>query len=805
MTSSTIGREAVLSALRERAPRAVHLMEVVSALNLPKSRRDDVRDVLEQLKGLGMAREMPGNRFRLNKRVPAAAPAPPVVSATRPRGDELVGWLSRHPRGFGFVSAEDGGPDVFIPAPLLGHAMHGDRVRVRARPSPKGREGEVLEVVRHGVHRIAGVLRARGARQWIEPGDPRLPETVDVVGTIPLGVKPGDEVVALIETYPRFSGDRMEARVLGTLGVRGTAAVEIEKIKIREGIEEEFPADVLDEAQAFGTRVRDEEIAEREDLRPLEFVTIDPPDARDHDDAVWAERLPGRAFRVVIAIADVSHYVREGSALDRVALERGTSIYLPDRVIPMLPYELSSNLASLVPNEDRLTLAVEVIVGPKGAIKSYRFIEGVMRSRARLSYQGVARALHFTEQAEHQHEAEARRDLLLTLWQVSEVLRARRRRRGSLDFDLPEPEIVLGDDGEPIDIRRSRTDPGVRKAYGMIEDLMLLANEVVATDLSRRGIPAIYRVHGQPDASKIELFAELANSLGYVLDEDAATKPGKLAAFLKSVEGTSHAQALNFLLLRAMQQATYDVANIGHFALAARNYLHFTSPIRRYPDLAVHRVVRDLLRARRVDHAEQKEKLATQAAISSRLERRAMQVDREATDLYRAMLMKDRIGESFDATVTGVAEHGLYVTFEEPYVEARVPIDTLGDDWYELDSLGLRLVGRRSGHSFALGDRVTVRLEHVSIPERELTAVIEARLPDDRVLLAAEGETPPEPRRGPRRERPRSDSRRGEREARAERAKRSAKETSRRAASTKTRGREKTRGKKTHKAKRRSK
>ncbi len=735
MTIRDIGRESVLSALEERAPRAMHLMEVVSALSLPKSRKDDVRDVLEELKGLGMAREMPGNRFRLSKRPPRGGPAPEPASAPK-KGEELTGWLSRHPRGFGFVAAEDGGPDVFVPGTALGGALHGDRVRVLFRPSPKGREGEVVEVVRHGVSRVAGVLRTRADRAWIEPGDPRLPSTVDVIGTIPLGVEAGDEVVALIETYPSRQSDRMEARVLSRLGARGSAAVEIEKIKIREGVVEEFEDDVLAEAQSFGTRVPKAEIDAREDLRGIDLVTIDPPDARDHDDAVWAERLPGGSFRVVVAIADVSHYVREGGAVDRAALERATSIYLPDRVIPMLPHELSSNLASLVPDEDRLTLAVEAEVGPGGAIRRHRYIEGVMRSRARLSYGGVARALHFTEQAEHQHEAEQRRDLLTTLWDVSQLLRERRRRRGGLDFDLPEPEIVLDDAGEPIDIRRSRTDPGVRKAYGMIEDLMLLANEVVATDLSRRGMPTIYRVHGSPNAAKIEVFAELAASLGYVLDEDAGTKPRKLSVFLKRVEGTSHAQALNFLLLRAMQQASYDTANVGHFALAARNYLHFTSPIRRYPDLAVHRVVRALVRGERVDEGELREKLAHQAAASSRLERRAMQIDREANDLYRALLMKDRVGESFDATITGVAEHGLYVTFEEPYVEARVPIATLGDDWYELDSLGLRLVGRRSGHAFSLGDRLTVRLEAVSIPDRELTAAVEEKLPDDRELLS---------------------------------------------------------------------
>ncbi len=703
----------------------MHLMEVLLELELPKSQRNSLRDVIDELRELGMAKELPGNRFRLETRPVRRSTAvnAPASSAKRPpTHDEvdLIGWLSLHPRGFGFVSVDDGGPDVFVPAPYLGTALHRDRVRVSARPSSKGREGEVREIIRRGVGRIAGVLHTGRETMWLEPGDPRSPERVEVVGTLPLGVSDGDEVVAQIAKWADFDGDAMQARVLSLLGRQGSAAVELEKMKIREGIEEELPEDAVIEAQAFGTEVRPEDLEGREDLRHLDLVTIDPPTARDHDDAIWAERLEGGGFRVIVAIADVSHYVRPDSALDRAALDRGTSIYLPDRVIPMLPHELSSNLASLVPDEDRLTMAVEVEVGPRGAIRKHRFLEGVMRSRARLSYGGVARALGLTEEPERQAEADSRVELLETLYDVSKLLRAKRRRRGSLDFELPEPVVMLDDEGEPTDVKRSRTDPGLRKTYGMIEDLMLLANEVVATDLSRRSIPAIYRIHGPPNEQKIEAFAALAESLGHPFSADSKS----LASFLRKVEGTEHAQALSFLLLRAMQQASYSTHNIGHFALAARYYLHFTSPIRRYPDLAVHRVVRAIIRSERLKKKELAKTLEAQANACSRLERRAMLVDREATSLYRAILMRDRVGEEFDAQVTGVAEHGVYVAFDEPFVEARVPIDTLGDDWYELDSMGLRLVGNRSGHSYGLGDHVTVRLESVSIEGRELSAAM---------------------------------------------------------------------------------
>lgn len=726
-----IGREAVLGALAERAPKSMHLMEVVSALALPKPRRDVVRDVLDELTELKMVKELPGNRFRVvsrKERTRSLGDSAPRGKAPRERkekkGDELFGWLSVHPRGFAFVATDDEGPDVFVPPTARKNALHGDRVRITAWPSSKGREGEVREVVRRGVGRVAGVLHTARKKTWIETSNPRGPARVEVVGTIPLGVKAGDEVVAQIGKWPDYNGDVMEARVLSALGTAGSAGVEIEKIKIREGIVEEFEADVIAEAQAFGTGVRASDIEGREDLRDLDLVTIDPPTARDHDDAVWAERLGDGAYRVIIAIADVSHYVREGTAIDRAATDRSTSIYLPDRVIPMLPHELSSNLASLVPDEDRLTMAVEVEVGPRGAVRRHRFIEGVMRSRARLSYGGVARALGLSDEPEIQEEAESRRELLQALWEVSKLLRAKRRKRGGLDFDLPEAKIILDDDSEPLDIVRSRTDPGLRKTYGMIEDLMLLANETVAADLSRRNMPAIYRVHGPPKEQRVELFAALAESLGHPFDVEDHSNPKAIAAFLRKVEGTEHAQALSFLLLRSMQQAAYDTKNIGHFALAASFYLHFTSPIRRYPDLAVHRVVRSIIRQERVKKKELAERLAAQASGSSRLERRALLVDREATNLYRAILMKDRVGETFEAAVTGVAEHGIYIAFDEPFVEARIPIDTLGDDWYELDRLGLRLVGSRSGHSFSLGDRVTVRLEDVSIEARELRCVL---------------------------------------------------------------------------------
>lgn len=724
----------VLAALKAGGGKSLHLMEILQILDAPKAAKNDVRDVLGQLTELGFVKELPGGRYRVvpgakgrvrpsDAREPIREAKEKAIEPPRMTGESVTGWLSMTPRGFAFLAAEDGGPDVFVSGRSLGLAMHGDRVEVATRRSPQGREGDVVRVIEHGMLRVAGVLVRSREGLEIQTNDARVPPTFRVVGTLPLGAELGMDVVGQITKYSSAAGELPEARVLRVLGPRGSAEVEIAKILIREAVAEEFPAEVVTDALGFPAEVPERDIQGREDLRHLDFCTIDPEDARDHDDALWAERLGDGSFRVIVAIADVSHYVREGSPIDREALARGNSIYLPGRAIPMLPPELSSNLASLVPNEDRLALAVEVRLGKLGKILSHRLIEGVIRSRARLTYGGVARALGLTDQVPMEPEAESRLELLRTLHAISKRLRALRVRRGALEFDLPEAKVVLDAHGEPTDIIRSRSNPGVKEAYEIVEDLMLLANEVIAADLTRRKLPAIFRIHGKPDPRKVELFSSVAEAFGHAVEEGAAESPKKLQKVLAQLAGTPHAQSLAFLLLRSMQQATYGVANLGHFALAATDYLHFTSPIRRYPDLAVHRIVRMVARGEHISREQLRETLATQAMQSSRMERRAMTVERETVNLYRCLLMKDRVGEEFECTITAVTEHGLTVALDSPFVELRIPIERLGDDYFELDRLGIRLSGRRTGRSFSLGERVMARLESVIIERRELLAV----------------------------------------------------------------------------------
>jgi ribonuclease R len=726
-----IQKEHVLSVLQERAPRAVHVGEICSRLGAPKSKAEHVARILDQLSNEGLAREMPGRRYRLESGRPAPRARETERRATP--GARIIGRLSMTTRGFGFVTATDGGPDVFIPPNAVGAALHGDKVEVETRASEKGREGEVIGILDRRPIRITGEIVFYGKGAFFEPDDPRLRTPMRVEGPLPQKLGTNDTVVGELVRFPQHREDDAAVRIVEILGVRGVTEVETKKIEIRENIVEEFGDAALAEARAFGESVSAADKRDRVDLRDLDLVTIDPPDARDHDDALFAEPAPKNGIRIVVAIADVSHYVRPGTALEEEAMARATSIYLPTRAIPMLPPELSSGLASLVPKKDRLCLALDLELGPKGNVREFRVVEGVMRSRGKLTYEGVALALGLTEGGAREKAAESRVPMLQLMHEAAKTLRQKRIRRGALDFDLPEPKVVLDEEGvEPIDVVRARRDPGIREAYRIVEEMMLLANEVIAADLTERGVPAIYRVHGVPDPNKVELFCKLAASLGYDLSPEDAEDPKKLGRFLAEIEDSPQAPTLRYLLLRSMQQAVYQTTpRAGHFGLAARDYLHFTSPIRRYPDLAVHRVVRSVIRREQIDFAMLQPKLRAMAAESSRLERRAMSVERDVIDLYRTLLMRDRIGDRFEGRVSSVDPQGFYVECDVPFVDIFVPVEALGEDHFELDTLGIRLVAARSGRTITLGDRTEVELTEVSIRDRKMrgvpVGVVEAR------------------------------------------------------------------------------
>lgn len=718
----------ILEVLRASKSRALHVAELCTLLDVPKSERRELNLVLERMAEEKLVTQLPGGKFRIGQKKPhrgspTQAPAdgsPPDVAGTP---DGQLGRLVMHPRGFGFVATVEPGPDVFVLAQNLGGAMHADKVRVRSWKSRQGFEGEVLSVEERGTKIIGGTLHVDGRQSWIEPDDARIRGPVRLAEPAPEGATSGTALIAEITRYPKGPEDFLTARIVEMLTDDRIAEFEMRKIFLRDGVALQFADDVLEEAKTIPKEVPEADKRGREDLRHLALCAIDPVDARDHDDAVWAEKTDD-GYRVIVAIADVSHYVRPGTAIDREALERGCTIYLPDRAIPMLPPELSTNLASLVPGVDRLTLAVEMHLDRHGAVTRRRYIEGLMRCPATLFYEGVANALGLADDVPAQPAAQEHLPLLRTLLEVAGLRNKLRRERGSLELSVAEPKVKLeADTGNPSTVERARKNPGVSRAYNLVEELMLLANETVAADLTQRGMPVVYRVHGTPDAERIESFAQVATSLGYTLDADDARNPMKLAAFIRKIEGTPHAGTLGYLLLRAMQQATYDTNNVGHFGLGAPEYLHFTSPIRRYPDLVVHRVVRAIARNERMEVEELKGKLQLQAVESSRLERRAMKIEREAVDLYRCLLMRDRVGDTFDGQITGIAEHGLFVSLDDPFVEVLVRYASLGTDSFTPDEHGLRVTGARSGLTFALGDRVNLTIEEVVVARRQIVGV----------------------------------------------------------------------------------
>ncbi len=702
--------------------RPLHAREIAARLRISDVDYLALQRLLDDLSFEGVLAARPGRRFNLTQR-----PAPS-------HGAEREGLLTVHPRGFGFVaSLEKVGDDVFVPPEAMAGAMHGDRVRIRVRArSARGAEGEVVGIVERGLPRVAGTLRRTGKGVWLEPDDPRvrgpivLRSSIDVQGGEGNSGTDGDAVVVAITRWPELTGENPEGTIETVLGRPGALSVEAAKILVLERVLEGHSDEAVGEAAAFGDEVPAAMLEGREDLRHLPMPTIDPEDARDHDDAVWVERTEGGGYRAWIAIADVSTYVTPGTALDRDAKERGCSVYLPDRAIPMLPRALSSNLCSLLPDVDRLCLCADVELDAAGVVRKSRLVRGVMRSRAKLTYGGVARALGLSSKAKRSAAAEEMLDGLRTAYDLSRILRSKRMKRGALDFDLPEAKVVLHEETrEPIDVVMRAEDPGVKRAYQLVEELMLLANETVADWCEQRNVATIYRVHAPPDERKLDRFAAMCETLGIPFDPEDTRDPKKLGQLLASFADHPLAAVLNSLLLRSMKQATYDVANIGHFGLASKAYLHFTSPIRRYPDLIVHRIVHDVLAGRRTPRrpdAEGGSELAEAALASSIAERRAMDVERAIVDLYRAFLMKDKIGERFEGTVTAVVGSGLFVQLDAPFVDVLVRLEDLGGDRWEVDDDTLRVVAARSGQVVALGDRMLVEISDVGILRRTVYA-----------------------------------------------------------------------------------
>jgi ribonuclease R len=527
--------------------------------------------------------------------------------------------------------------------------------------------------------------------------------------------------VVEVTRFPQSPDENPEATLLECLGPPGDPVVETRKVLLREEISEVFPPEVEQEAASCVTSLQALPVGARMDLRALPLVTIDPDDARDHDDAIWVGDTEA-GYELCVAIADVAEYVQAHSPLDREARRRSFSIYLPDRAVPMLPAALSSSACSLVEGQDRLCLAVRMQFDAAGRVRSSVLVEAIMRSRARLTYSGVARAMRWSDDATITATVpQELRGQVDKADELARILRKRRMRRGSLELNVPEARIVLDPvDGMPIGVHRRSRDPGVGRAYQLIEELMLIANEAVAKWMQARELQPVYRVHPPPDEAKLARLAALCEALGIEFELEDATDPKRLGAFLSRVADHPLAEIIGMFALRSLKQASYDLVNVGHFGLALESYLHFTSPIRRYTDLLVHRAVKHALRGARAPDDANAVELKDAVEACNLRERKVMEIEREVADVYRAVFMRSQIGLIAQGRVMEILPKGVIVALDDPFVEVRVSDEMLGQDAYEPTEGNLAMVGKRSGDSVRLGDRMQIRVEDVNLARRSV-------------------------------------------------------------------------------------
>jgi ribonuclease R len=641
----------------------------------------------------------------------------------------IRGTLSTHRDGYGFVSPEGGGEDIFIPQRHMKSAMHGDTVEVRAELSRMGggkQEGRITAVAERASSRIVGRYEETRRGAIVIPEETRLNL---VVAIPPQGcgtAEDGQQVVAELTSYP-IGGRPAEGRVVEVLGWPDDPEVEVQSAIRRFDLPHIYGKDTLAEAEAVPENVSKEELKGRVDLRSMPTVTIDGETARDFDDAVSLRR-EGDNSRLWVSIADVSNYVRPGSALDRDAYLRGTSVYFPDRCIPMLPERLSNGICSLNPQVERLTMTAEMLFDRNGTLLESSFYPSIIRSAARLTYTIVKQIIVDSDpEVTDKHRPLA--PMLLEMKELALCLQAMRRKRGSIDFDLPEPEIILSLTGQTEGIIRAERN----LAHQLIEEFMLAANEAVATYITGRGIPFLYRIHENPDPAKLVNFQEFVYGFGYEFPLVAErVNPADLQRLLAQAEGRPEERMLNYALLRCMKQARYAAENLGHFGLASECYCHFTSPIRRYPDLVVHRILRAALAAG--EHAGDKraekqlaiatERLGEIAEHTSKRERVAMEAERDVVELKKVQFMQQHLGEEFNGFITGVTGFGFFVELEELFVEGLVHITTLDDDLYSYMEKQHSLIGRRSKQVFRIGDAARVKVAAVVPATRRIEFVL---------------------------------------------------------------------------------
>ena len=661
--------------------------EIAIVLNVPKAQRGELQEVLDALLAEGKIEVSAKGKY------------------TKSEGKFMTGTFTAHPRGFGFVTVEGEEEDIFIPDEQVNGAMHMDTVQVTVSPTQRGkrREGAVVKIVKRGMERLVCYYEESKNFGFAVPDNARFTQDIFIPKERSKGAIAGHKVVVEITDYGK-NGKKPEGKVVEILGHVNDPGTDILSIVRGYDLPVEFSPKILKQVENVANEVSDADMAGRMDCRSWQTVTIDGEDAKDLDDAITLTK-EGDLYKLGVHIADVSNYVQEHSALDVEALERGTSVYLVDRVIPMLPHKLSNGICSLNAGENRLALSCIMMIDGKGNVVDHEIAETVIKVDRRMSYTSVKKILEDKDVAECK-EYEELVPMFELMQELAAILRNKRMKRGSIDFDFPETKIILDEKGKPVEIKPYDRNVATK----IIEDFMLIANETVAQDYFWQELPFVYRTHDNPDTEKIQKLGTFINNFGYTIhigpDE---IHPKELQKLLQKIEGSPEETLISRLTLRSMKQAKYTTMSTGHFGLATNYYCHFTSPIRRYPDLQIHRIIKDNLRgrmnAKRIEHYEKI--LPEVAKHSSQMERRADEAERETEKMKKVEYMEEHIGEIFEGVISGVTEWGFYVELPNT-IEGLVHVTSLTDDYYHYIESTYELAGETSNKRYKLGQKIKV-------------------------------------------------------------------------------------------------
>ncbi|MFR5029908.1 MAG: ribonuclease R [Blautia hansenii] len=685
--------------------------ELAVLLQIPAGKREELHKILDMLLEEGKISINKRGRYEAVRSSAAKKEAEKKsVKAERKKGQYYTGTFISHPRGFGFLEIPEAEEDIFIPEESIGTALHGDTVQIVVKKDGKdGKrcEGEVVKVLERGTREVVGTYQQCDGFGFVVTDNQRFLKDVFIPAGKSLTAEDGDKVLAEIKDHGNKRRSP-EGKIIEILGKPGECGVDVLCVAKSYELPMEFPEKVAKQAERIKETLNEGDFYGREDLRDVVMVTIDGEDAKDLDDAVSLTK-DEEFYHLGVHIADVSNYVQYNSALDKEALKRGTSVYLADRVIPMLPKKLSNGICSLNAGEDRLALSCLMDIDKKGRVVSHRIVESVIHVKERMSYTDVKKIL-LQEDEELAKCYEGLLPMFFQMKELSELLRNRRKKRGAIDFDFPESKLVLDERGKVIDIYPYEQNIATR----LIEDFMLAANETVAEEYCMLGLPFVYRTHENPDMEKMETVLEMVHQAGIKVKKGKETiTPKEVQKILKELEGMECEPFFARLILRSMKQAKYTVEDTGHFGLAAKYYCHFTSPIRRYPDLQIHRIIKETLRGKMTEAKIQHYRgiLEEVARQSSAMERRAEEVERETIKMKKAEYMKQHIGEAFEGTVSGVTEWGFYVELDNT-VEGLVHVNSLTDDYYSFDKDRYCLVGDMTGRTYTMGQRVKVWVEN---------------------------------------------------------------------------------------------